>query len=136
MKLLLCKLCEYSTQLQNGRHSMVGIFDNIVAPFFPIDHPPVHLCVQMEFEHEEAGGPMDLLVKLVDDDAKSLLDFNASGEIPSDEGGAPVRLFMQFQIPTIRFERPGNYRLDVFFNGSLAGEERVPVLLVQQPLIG
>ena len=133
MRLLLCKLCEYATQQQNWRHSMIGIFDNVVAPYFPVDHPPLALCVQLEFDGSEAGLPMDLAVRFLDDDAKTLLDVNASGEIPRDANGGPVRLFMQFQIPAIRFERPGDYRLDVLFNGVVVGEERLPVMLALQP---
>ncbi len=133
MKLLLCKLCEYATTQQNGRHTMIGIFDNIVAPFFPIDHPPIHLCLQLEFEGDEGGNPMDLTTRFVDDDGKTLLDFNASGTVPVDQNGGGVRIFMQFQIPNIRFERPGNYRLDIYLNGNLIGEERVPVMLGQLP---
>ncbi len=133
MRLLLCKLCEYATQQQNGRHSMVGIFDNIIAPFFPIDHPPLFLCLQFEFDAAEGGDPMDVTVKLVDDDARPLLDFNANGEVPRDANGGPTRLFMQFAIPVIRFERPGDYRIDVSFNGVHVGEERIPVLQVNKP---
>lgn len=112
---------------------MIGIFDNVVAPFFPVDHPPFALCLQMEFDGSEAGEPMDLTVKFMDYDAKTLLDFNATGEIPRDALGGPVRLFMQFQIPAMRFEQPGDYRLDVMFNGALVGDERLPVLLAQLP---
>lgn len=133
MRLLLCKLCEYSTQQQNGRHTMVGIFDNIVAPFFPIDHPAMFLCLQFEFEPSEAGEPMDVFIKLLDDDAKPLLDFTASGEVPRDALGAPTRLFMQFQIPGLRFEHPGDHIVEVSFNGLRVGEERLPVILAQTP---
>ncbi|MBS1722062.1 MAG: hypothetical protein JSS66_03530 [Armatimonadetes bacterium] len=133
MRLLLCKLCEYGTQQQNGRHSMVGIFDNIVAPSFPIDHPAFFICLQFEFEAAESGDPMDVLVKLVDDDARALLDFTASGEVPRDVSGGPTRLFMQFQIPGLRLEKPGDYQLEVVYNGRHIGEERLPVILAQVP---
>lgn len=132
MNLNFCKLCEYATQQQNGRHSMIGIFDNIVSPVFPVDHPSFFICLQFEFEPAEAGEPMDVLVKLVDDDAKSYLDFTASGEIPRDPTGGPIRMFMQFQIPGMRFERPGNFRLEVMFNGKRCGEERLPVVHAPQ----
>lgn len=128
MKLLLCKLCEYATQQQNGRHSMIGLFDNIVAPLFPVDHPPMFLCLQFEFDPSEAGEPMDVTIKLIDSDAKPLIDFTASGEIPRDVDGGRIRLFMQFHVPPVRLERPGDYRLDVQFNGKLVGEELLPVL--------
>lgn len=127
-------MCEYTAQLQNGRQSMIGIFDSIVVPHFPIDHPSFVFCMQFEFESAEAGDPMDVGIKFVDDDAKALLDFTASGEIPWDANGGPTRLFMQFQIPGLRLERPGDYRLEVMFNGNRVGEERMPVLLAPPPV--
>jgi len=108
---------------------MIGIFDNIVAPFFPIDHPAISFCMQFEFDQAEADEPMDVFIKFVDDDAKPLLDFTASGIIPRDSNGGSTRMFMQFQIPGLRIERPGDYRLEVLFNGVRVGEERIPVLL-------
>ena len=133
MRLLFCKICEFATQQQSGRHSMIGIFDNIVAPFFPIDHPPFFVCLQFEFDSHEAGEPMDVFIKLMDDDAKPLLDFTASGEVPKDSTGGPTRLFMQFQIPGIRFARPGDYQMEVTYNGARIGEERLPVVLAPPP---
>jgi hypothetical protein len=112
---------------------MIGIFDHIAVPSLPIDHPPFFICLQFEFEPSEAGEPMDVFIKLVDDDAKPVVDFTASGEVPRDQGGGPTKLFMQFQLPGIRFERPGDYRLEVLFNGTRVGEDRIPVLVVPQP---
>lgn len=92
---------------------MIGIFDNIVAPYFPVDHPAMSLCMQLEFEATEASGPLDVNVRFLDDDARSLIDLNASGEVPRDLNGGPVRMFMHFQIPGLKIEHAGNYRLDV-----------------------
>ena len=72
MRLLLSKFCEYATQQQNGRHSMVGIFDNIIVPEFPIDHPPFFLCIQMEFDPNESEQDMDVLALLIDEDGNDV----------------------------------------------------------------
>lgn len=133
MRLLLSKFCEYATQQQNGRHTMVGIFDNIIVPDFPIDHPPFFLCIQMEFDPNESEQDMDVLALLIDEDGKQLLDVRATGRIPRDPNGGPTRLFIQFLMPPMRFDRAGDYRLDVMFNGIKVGEERLPVMAAVRP---
>jgi hypothetical protein len=136
MRLLLSKFCEYATQQQNGRHSMMGIFDNIVVPTFPIDHPPFYLCIQIEFDPNEADADMRMLAVLIDEDGKEMMDVMASGRVPRDPNGGPTRLFIQFLMPPMRFEKPGDYRLDVLYNDQKVGEERLPVLLPVMPRPG
>lgn len=133
MRVLLAKFCEYATQQANGRHSMVGMFDNIVAPFFPIDHPAFFLCLQLEFDPIEGGQPMNLRAVFMDDDANTAFDFDAQGEVPRDPGGGPTRVFVQFGVPPLRLEREGDYRLDVLFNSAKVAEERIPVRRGQPP---
>lgn len=128
MRLLLSKFCEYATQLQNGRHTMVGIFDNIVVPKFPVDHPPFFLCIQMEFDPNEGNQDMTVVAVLIDEDGKQIMDVTASGKVPRDPRGGSTRLFIQFLMPPMRFEKPGDYRLDVLFNDQKVGEERLPVI--------
>lgn len=134
MRLLLSKFCEYATQLQNGRHTMVGIFDNIVVPEFPIDHPPFYLCIQLEFDPNEGEKDMEVLAILIDEDGDQLMDVTASGKVPRDPNGGATRLFIQFLMPPIRFERAGDYRLDVMFDKVKIGEERLPVILASKPI--
>lgn len=128
MKLLFCKACEYAATLQNGRQTMVGLFENIVAPSFPLDHPPFFLCVQVEFEPVEAEQIMELTAKLIDQDGHKVVDFNAQGPVPRDPGGGQTRLFLIFMVPPIRFETPGQYRFDITMHGNKIGEELLPVL--------
>lgn len=136
MRLLLSKFCEYATQLQNGRHTMVGIFDNIVVPEFPVDHPPFFLCLQMEFDANEADEEMAVVAVLIDEDGKQLMDVMASGKVPRDPHGGATRLFIQFLMPPMRLERPGDYRLDVLYNQQKIGEERLPVIQANRPKSG
>lgn len=131
MRLLLAKACEYSAQLVNGRQSMVGLFENIVAPHMPVDHPAFYFCVQLEFDPMDNDDQMDLKVILIDEDGKPVVDFAAQGVPPKDPNGGMTRLFVQFHNPAIRFEKVGEYRFDVLYNGRKIGEERVPVLIVQ-----
>lgn len=131
MKLLLAKLCEYACKLENQRHSMLGIFDDIRVPSLPIDHPPFFICVQVEFDVAEAGADWRVEAILVDPDGKQLFRADLNGQVPEPHGGViPVKLFAQINVPQIRLTDAGDYRLDVLLNGRVAGEERVPVFVV------
>ena len=130
MRLLLSKFCEYACKLENGRHSMVGIFDDIRVPEIPIDHPPFFLCLQLEYEAMETGRDLQLEAVFVDEDGAEIFRTSVEGPIPREPGPGTVKVFVQIGIQPFRFERAGTYRLDVFAENRKIGEERVPVLLV------
>lgn len=132
MKLLLAKLCEYACKLENQRHSMLGIFDDIRVPSLPIDHPPFYICVQVEFDADEAGQALRIEAIFVDPDGKQIFRADLNGNAPEPQVGAhPIKLFAQINVPAVRLEVAGDYRLDVILNGRIVGEERVPVYIVR-----
>ncbi len=128
MRLLLAKACEYATTQQSGRQTMIGMFENIASNEFPFEHPPLFFCLQMEFEPLDQGRPLQLQVILIDEDGKTIYEAKAGTEIPREEQLGVSRLYVQFMVPPIRFEKPGQYRFDISANGEKVGEERLPVL--------
>lgn len=137
MRILYSKFCEYACQLLNGRHSMIGIFDNIRVPELPIDHPPFFICVEVEFEHSESGSPHAFVFEVIDEDGRSILRFEGPpANVPKDPGFGPQRMHMTVGMGGIRFEKPGIYRLDILCDGHKIGEERLPVLKVEFPQEG
>lgn len=131
MKLLLAKLCEYACKLENQRHSMVGIFDDIRVPNLPIDHPPFFVCVQVEFDADESGNDWNLEAVFLDPDGKQQFRADLHGTVPTtDHSAIPVKLFAMIGAPPFRLSQTGDFRLDVLMNGRVIGEERIPVHLV------
>lgn len=131
MRLLLFKACEYVTILHNGRQTLVGMFENIVLPTVPIEHPPFFLCIQLEFDQEDMEQQLQIEAVLIDQDGRTMMDFSAAGAAPHDPRG-PARLFLQFLVPPLRFESVGDYRFDLLCNGRKIAEERIPVLLAER----
>ncbi len=133
MRLLLAKLCEYATKLENQRHCMVGIFDDIRLPHLPIDHPAFFVCVQVEFDTDEAGTEWHMEAIFVDPDGRQQFRAELKGSVPPAESvPIPVKLFAIIGAPSIRLEKQGDYRLDVLVNQKVVGEERVPVFVVNR----
>ena len=131
MKVILVKACEYSAPMANGRQSMIGIFDNIVVPFMPIDHPPFSLCAQVEFDQSDADAEHQVFCRLIDPDALTLFDVTLSISHPRDPNGGITRVFISINVPGLRFEKLGDHRVEVLVDGQKLGEETIPVLQVQ-----
>src|SRR5438045_4195423 len=93
MRVLLCKFCEYVCKLENGRHNLVGIFDDIRSNAFPVDHPPFFLAFQIEFEKEDMGGNLDIVTKFVDADNGEIFRSQLNGEVPSNPDLETLRVF-------------------------------------------
>ena len=134
MRVLYSKFCEYACQLLNGRHSMIGIFDNIRAPGFPIDHPPFFICVEVEFDPGETDTTRAFAFALIDEDGKDVLRFEGPpAQVPKDPSFGPQKIHMTVGIGGARFEKAGTYRLDILCDGESVGEERLPVIKVDLP---
>src|SRR5437870_2453967 len=111
MRVLLCKFCEYVCKLENGRHNLVGIFDDIRSNAFPVDHPTFFLTFQLEFEREDMGTELDVVAKFVGPDNAEILRSDIKGEVPSSNELEHVRMFFYSPIQPVRLQGPGNYRV-------------------------
>jgi len=112
---------------------MVGLFDDIRLPSLPIDHPAFFICVQVEFDADEAGTDWVMESLFLDPDGRQQFRAELRGQVPPTETAAiPVKLFAIIGAPPFRLEKAGDYRLDVLVNGRVIGEERVPVFVVNR----
>lgn len=130
MRVLLCKLCEYVTKLENGRHNLVGIFDDIRADTFPIEHPQFFLVFQLEFEKEEYGNGLQVAARILDTENKEMMRSDINGQIPIDPNMETIRLFLFAPVNGMRFQSPGTYRLVISSEGDIIHSETLNVFKV------
>lgn len=133
MRIPLVKACEYSAPLASGRQCMMGIFDNIVVSFMPVDHPPFCICIQVEFDQADVEAEHEVLCRLINPDAQVLFDFPLKVSSPRDPFGGITRIFISINIPGLRLENLGDHLIEVLLDGQKAGEENIPVLLSPPP---
>ena len=133
MRVLLSKFCEYVCKLESGRHNLVGVFDDIRANAFPVDHPTFFLTFQLEFEKEEMGNKIDVVARFVDPDNKEILRSDIKGEVPSHDGVEHVRMFFFTPIQPLRLQKAGNYRIVITNEGDIVHIEHLPVYQVAAP---
>lgn len=130
MRVLLCKLCEYVCKLENGRHNLVGIFDDIRAPQFPVDHPPFFLAFQLEFDREDMGDKLEVVARLTGPDNTEILRSDLKGEVPKSVDVDHVRMFCFTAVQPIKLQGPGHYKIVISNMGDIIHIENLPVFKV------
>ncbi|KAA0225424.1 MAG: hypothetical protein AKCLJLPJ_01794 [Fimbriimonadales bacterium] len=131
MRVLLLKFCDYACRVDGAKGSVIGMFDTIGGPEFPLTHPTFFITAEFEFEPYESGSTAEVKMILIDEDGKQLMGVEGEFVIPRSIEGRPVTLFEMFRIDGLTFPRPGHYRLDVIYNGEPIAEARLA--LIQGP---
>lgn len=103
-------LADEANLSQEGKLNVLGIFDRITAPSFPIVHPRMVFAFRVHAEDEDAGGHFPVRVRLVDEDGNAL--FDAGGEMvgPEVPAGEFSTANQVFTLVGVQFDRPGVYR--------------------------
>ena len=101
--------------------SLIGLFNCIRAPKFPIIHKALRVYVCLTNGHKMCKGELRFI-----NDADNTIIFSAEGNIPFKN---PLQIVeLNFGIANLRFEKPGNYRIEFFCDGHPAGNRRFVVM--------
>lgn len=110
-----------AAEAEPGRKFYVlgGGIDSIGGPAFPLVHPHMSLVMRFLVHPTELGRPHHLEVRLVDADGAELAkiegDIQTSG---SSVPGREVSVNMVINMANTRFEKPGDYSLDIVMNNQ------------------
>lgn len=131
MKVTLAKFCDYACVVDGGKHALIGIFDTIGGHQYPLVHPTLYVCIELEFEPHEAHTQRHVHLVLIDEDGKEIIGVHGQIYVPPPQDARPVTMWHMFRFDGLRFERPGRYRLDILDGNQPIGESRL--FLVQGP---
>ena len=129
MKIPMAFLADEANVSQEGKLNVLGVFDRIAAPAYPIVHPRLVYVFRVHAEYEDSGQPFAVRVRLEDEDGGTL--FEATGEIlaPMVPPGEFMSANQLFSLVGVQFPRPGTYRF-VLNVGALPAHE-TPFQLTQ-----
>lgn len=133
MKIPMALLADEANISQEGKLNVLGVFDRIAAPSFPVVHPKLVFIFRVQAEFTDMGPPVPVRVRLLDQDGAVL--FEASGELepPPVDPGEFATANQIFSLVGIQFPKPGIYKFLV----SVGGEQHeTPLALVQLPWAG
>jgi hypothetical protein len=129
VKIPMALIADEANISQEGKLNVLGVFDRIAAPGFPIVHPRMVFVFRLEAEYGDGGKALPVRVRLIDEDGGVL--FEAGGEIVAPEvpPGEFASAHQLFSLVGVRFERAGTYKFVVDLGGLPPHE--TPVSIVQ-----
>ncbi|HEY7029279.1 MAG TPA: hypothetical protein VH438_16810 [Gemmatimonadales bacterium] len=121
-------LADYALIDQQGKLSVLGLFQHVWVPQFPAVHPRTHLVLRVRGRRTEIG-QHSLRIRFVDDAGTELLDGQGTvqfGEPPAGVTDVEAGAVLVFDIP---LPHPGGYAFEISMD---AGEAyRVPLTVSQ-----
>jgi hypothetical protein len=124
-KLNFLHICDYASFSEGGKLNILGIFENINAPSIPYAHPQMFIVSNVSFKK---SGNIKKVIKIVSDDNIEIakLEFSVNVKIPADKKTANIGV--AGQLNGTRFEKFGKYKIQVFINDKLIGENEISIL--------
>jgi hypothetical protein len=131
MDIQIAVVCDAATDY-NGKLSLLGAFDMIQSPQFPVVHPQCSIALRMTFSKVEEGGHK-LRLNFVDEDGKSIMQGANLPELPFQVRVPEDSHFLTTNfiviIQQLRFDKAGLYSIDVAIDGRQ--EAAIPLIVKQ-----
>lgn len=107
----------------SGKWSIIGVFDRIMAPAFPVFHP-----IAVYLKLGDAQGRYQIKIELRDSSDRRIAMIEGS---PIDAPGPALEV--GFRAPPIPLEKPGSYQFQLFVNGEFLASAPLDLVQVQLP---
>lgn len=121
---------DYANLSDGHKLNVLGIFDCIYSPQFPMLHPTMFLAFRLRLEFEDGGRTHQSELLLIDEDGNRL--GGGVGEVAVAKLPAGQREIYSQIVPFhgLTFQKPGEYRFVMKWNGKEAASIPLTVGLV------
>ena len=130
MNVQIAVLCDAATDY-GGKLNLLGTFDTIVTQQLPAVHPQCSVALRFIFSKVEEGSHK-VKMNFVDEDGRFVMpsiDIPVDVALPSDANFV-ARNFL-INIQQLKFEKPGQYAIDIAVDGRQ--EASIPLHVKQVP---
>ena len=132
MNVQIAVLCDAATDY-SGKLNLLGTFDTIVTQQLPATHPQCSVALRIVFSKVEEG-QHKVKMNFVDEDGRFVMpsiDIPVDVLLPTDANFV-ARNFL-INIQQLKFEKPGQYAIDIAVDGRQESSIPLQVKLVQPP---
>jgi hypothetical protein len=131
MDVTLAVLCDYATVSQEGKVSVLGIFDQVNPPSLPATIPQMFVVAIYSASPVEAGSQKQIRLVLVDADGGEVLQVEQVATVPpARRPGLPIVVNHVIGLAGVQFGRA----VDHSFHILIGGEEKARIpLYVSDP---
>jgi len=131
-------LADHAEAVRGKLYVTGGAWDTLNVRHLPAIHPHLSVCVVLEVGWDDTDTDLDLQVKLMDADGRSLLARQIGGKAraqrqPTARPGDTAPLILVFNLLNTRFESGGDYAVSLELNGVPVGQARLKVRLIVPP---
>jgi hypothetical protein len=109
-----------------GKWSVIGVFDRVMAPSFPVVHPTLGVYVKLA----DAAGRYRVQLELRDSTDRCVSAFPAFEMDIKDRGQAVELGFPTHMLP---LEKPGKYQFQLHLNGEFAASCGLDAVKLETP---
>jgi Family of unknown function (DUF6941) len=123
-------LADYALIDQQGKLSVLGLFQHVWVPAFPALHPRAHLVLRVRGRRSEIG-QHSIRIRFVDDHGTTLVEGEGTvsfGEPPAGVTDVEAGAVLVFDLP---LPLPGQYAFEISMDGGEG--HRVPLTAAQLP---
>jgi len=117
MEIEIFTLADFA-QDNNSKLTIVGTFDTINAPQFPVQHPACSIACRMRFSTKEEGQHL-FKIRLIDSTGAEIIkpmEGNiAIGHTPNGQFGS-INIVINFN--QLQFPKPGRYSFELYIDGD------------------
>lgn len=123
MELALALMADAANTSADGKLNVLGVFDAINAPSFPVTHPSMVLVLRFDAGSVDWDTKQDINIRLINEDGDEMLKVDAALTVPRGSDVANRHRFTsQFQINGLPLKQPGDYAFDIIINGDRKGQ--------------
>lgn len=129
MRLRYALVADYANVTGDGKPNVVGVTDRLYAYQFPAVHRELYVVNGIETDNEDEGSIQEVLVTVIDPDGKVLAEIRGNLEINSPK----QNLHQIHCIRDLTFASPGNYQVNIYYNGVQVTEYGFELVLLPMP---
>ncbi len=130
MNLDLALLADYANLTADGKLNILGVFQVLQAVSFPVALPQMQVVMSFEAGVAEASEEHKVDLQLIDADGKRLFAVSGQMAVGAIRAGEQFHAHHILTINNLRFDRPGDYRFDIFIDGQSVKE--LPLRVVER----
>src|SRR5438132_14054649 len=132
MNVQIAVLCDAATDY-GGKLNLLGAFDTIATQQLPAVHPQCSVVLRIIFSKVEEG-PHKVRMNFVDEDGRFVMpsiDIPVDVAVPADASFVARNFIINIQ--QLKFEKPGQYAVDIAVDGRQEASIPLQVKQVQPP---
>ena len=126
MQVAFALLCDRANTTGDGKLNVIGAFDRMTAPEFPIEYPTMSLVVGLRAHSSEIDEPHRLAVRLFGQERDDIGEMVAEVTVPKPSAPSDtVRFHTILEFANATIPEPCEYEFRVYVDGD--EQARVPL---------